>query len=90
MKLSDDAHVQIAVIPTGSIGLDLALGVGGIPPRGASPEIFGPESSGKTTLTLHIIAECQKNGRHLRLRGRRTRSVTSATPSALASTPTSC
>ena len=58
MKLSDDAHVNISVIPTGSIGLDLALGVGGIP-RGRITEIFGPESSGKTTLTLHIIAECQ-------------------------------
>ena len=61
MKLSDDAHVNISVIPTGSIGLDLALGVGGIP-RGRITEIFGPESSGKTTLTLHIIAECQKMG----------------------------
>ena len=61
MKLSDDAHVNISVIPTGSIGIDLALGVGGIP-RGRITEIFGPESSGKTTLTLHIIAECQKLG----------------------------
>ena len=61
MKLSDDAHVNIPVIPTGSIGLDLALGVGGIP-RGRISEIFGPESSGKTTLTLHIIAECQRLG----------------------------
>ena len=61
MKLSDKAHVNVPVIPTGSIGLDLALGVGGIP-RGRVTEIFGPESSGKTTLTLHIIAECQKMG----------------------------
>ena len=61
MKLSDEAHVNIPVSPTGSIGLDLALGVGGIP-RGRITEIFGPESSGKTTLTLHIIAECQKQG----------------------------
>lgn len=61
MKLSDDVQVDIPVIPTGSIGLDLALGVGGIP-RGRVTEIFGPESSGKTTLTLHIIAECQKLG----------------------------
>ncbi|MDR2819678.1 MAG: recombinase RecA [Desulfovibrio sp.] len=61
MKLSDEAHVNIPVIPTGSIGLDLALGVGGVP-RGRITEIFGPESSGKTTLTLHIIAECQKQG----------------------------
>ncbi|MDR2489041.1 MAG: recombinase RecA [Desulfovibrio sp.] len=61
MKLSDKTHVSIPVIPTGSIGLDLALGVGGIP-RGRVSEIFGPESSGKTTLTLHIIAEAQKLG----------------------------
>ncbi len=61
MKLSDNAHVKVATIPTGSIGLDLALGVGGIP-RGRVSEIYGPESSGKTTLTLHVIAECQKLG----------------------------
>lgn len=61
MKLSDTAHVNVPFIPTGSIGLDLALGIGGIP-RGRVSEIYGPESSGKTTLTLHIIAECQKAG----------------------------
>ncbi len=61
MKLSDDFHVDIAVIPTGSIGLDLALGVGGIP-RGRVAEVYGPESSGKTTMALHIIAEAQKKG----------------------------
>lgn len=61
MKLSDDAHVNIPVIPTGSINLDLALGVGGIP-RGRITEVYGPESTGKTTLALHFIAECQKNG----------------------------
>ena len=61
MKLSDGAHVHVPVIPTGSIGLDLALGIGGVP-RGRVTEIYGPESSGKTTLTLHIIAECQKQG----------------------------
>lgn len=61
MKLSDDARQDIEVIPTGSLGLDVALGVGGIP-RGRVTEIFGPESSGKTTLTLHIVAECQKRG----------------------------
>ncbi|MFG6360716.1 recombinase RecA [Taurinivorans muris] len=61
MKLSDNAHVQVPVIPTGSIGLDLALGIGGVP-KGRVTEIYGPESSGKTTLTLHVIAECQKQG----------------------------
>jgi recombination protein RecA len=61
MKLSDKTHVNIPVIPTGSIGLDLALGVGGIP-RGRVSEVYGPESSGKTTITLHVIAEAQKLG----------------------------
>lgn len=61
MKFSDSAHVQVPIIPTGSISLDLALGIGGIP-RGRITEIYGPESSGKTTLALHIIAECQKLG----------------------------
>ena len=60
-KLSDGAHGHVPVIPTGSLGLDLALGIGGVP-RGRVTEIYGPESSGKTTLTLHIIAECQKLG----------------------------
>jgi recombination protein RecA len=61
MKLSDDAHQRVKVIPTGSIGLDMALGVGGIP-RGRVCEIYGPESSGKTTLALHVLAEAQKKG----------------------------
>lgn len=61
MKLGETPRVDIETIPTGSIGLDSALGVGGIP-RGRVIEIYGPESSGKTTLTLHVIAEAQKNG----------------------------
>jgi recombination protein RecA len=62
MRLGEGAEVpRIDVVSTGSIGLDLALGVGGYP-RGRVVEIFGPESSGKTTLTLHAIAECQKAG----------------------------
>jgi recombination protein RecA len=61
MKLGDEATEQIEVIPTGSIGLDLALGIGGFP-KGRIVEIYGPESSGKTTLAIHAIAECQKAG----------------------------
>ena len=61
MKMGDTPKVDINVIPTGSVGLDMALGVGGIP-RGRIIEIFGPESSGKTTLASHIVAEAQKLG----------------------------
>mgnify|MGYP001325352782 FL=1 len=61
MKLGDEAIEEVEAISSGSIGLDLALGVGGYP-RGRVIEIYGPESSGKTTLTLHAIAECQKAG----------------------------
>ena len=61
MKLGDDSVENVEVIPTGSIGLNWALGVGGFP-RGRITEIFGPESSGKTTLAIHAIAECQKAG----------------------------
>jgi len=61
MKLGESSHMNISVIPTGSLELDIALGVGGIP-RGRVTEIFGPESSGKTTVALHVIAEAQKEG----------------------------
>ena len=61
MKLGDNPIEELDVIPTGSLTLDLALGVGGFP-KGRVVEIYGPESSGKTTLAIHAIAECQKQG----------------------------
>jgi recombination protein RecA len=61
MRLGDDASIPVEAIPTGALSLDLALGVGGVP-RGRMVEIFGPESSGKTTLIYHIIAEAQARG----------------------------
>ena len=61
MKLGQNEHIKIESIPTGSLGLDIAMGIGGLP-KGRVIEIFGPESSGKTTLTLHAIAETQKKG----------------------------
>jgi len=61
MKLGDKASLNVEAIPTGSLALDVALGIGGVP-RGRIIEIYGPESSGKTTLAQHIVAECQKRG----------------------------
>ncbi|OWY61128.1 DNA recombination/repair protein RecA, partial [cyanobacterium TDX16] len=61
MKMGDKGSMAIETIPTGALSLDLALGVGGLP-RGRVTEIFGPESSGKTTLALHVVAEAQRNG----------------------------
>jgi len=61
MRLGGDTKLNVESIPTGSLSLDVALGIGGVP-RGRVIEIFGPESSGKTTLALHVVAECQKNG----------------------------
>ena len=61
LRLGDKEVEPIDSISTGSLGLDIALGIGGVP-KGRIIEIYGPESSGKTTLTLHIVAECQKQG----------------------------
>ena len=61
MRMGEKRHEKIPSIPTGSLGLDIALGIGGLP-RGRIVEIYGPESSGKTTLTLEVIAQCQKLG----------------------------
>ena len=61
MQLGSDAHQEVEVVSTGSLGLDIALGIGGLP-RGRIVEIYGPESSGKTTLALHVIASAQKQG----------------------------
>ena len=71
MKLGEKPRVNIDSISTGSIGLDVALGVGGLP-QGRIVEIFGPESSGKTTLALHVVAEAQKKRWHLCIHRRRT------------------
>ncbi len=61
MKLGEGSHVAVETVPTGCLSLDLALGLGGVP-KGRVIEVYGPESSGKTTVTLHMIAEVQKRG----------------------------
>ncbi|MGZ6888080.1 MAG: recombinase RecA, partial [Acidimicrobiia bacterium] len=61
MRLGERGHVGVEAIPTGALALDLALGIGGLP-RGRIVEIFGPESSGKSTLAMHVVAEAQRNG----------------------------
>ena len=61
MKLGDNAKMNVEAVPTGSLGLDLALGVGGIP-KGRIIEVYGPEAGGKTTVALHMVAEVQKRG----------------------------
>ena len=61
MKMGDKTTMAIESVPTGALALDLALGIGGLP-RGRITEIYGPESSGKTTLATHVVAEAQRNG----------------------------
>ena len=61
MRLGDEVRAPIEIIPTGSVALDIALGIGGLP-RGRVVEIYGPESSGKTTVALHAVAEAQRKG----------------------------
>ena len=61
MRLGENTGIVVESIPTGSLSLDIALGIGGVP-KGRIIEIYGPESSGKTTLALHIVAEAQKRG----------------------------
>src|SRR6516225_1416920 len=61
MRMGENVHMQIDAIPTGALALDLALGIGGLP-RGRIVEIYGPESSGKSTLATHVVAEAQRNG----------------------------
>ena len=61
MRLGESQAANVEAIPTGSLGLDVALGIGGLP-KGRIIEVYGPESSGKTTLAIHAIAECQKRG----------------------------
>jgi predicted ATP-dependent serine protease len=88
MKLSDEKVMDVPAISTGSLGLDVALGIGGIP-RGRVTEIYGPESSGKTTLTMHCIAEAQR-GVALRPSSMRNTPLTRAMLRSWASIPRTC
>ena len=89
MKMGDDSmQVQVAAIPTGALSLDIALGVGGVP-RGRIVEVFGPESSGKTTLVYHVLANAQKPAGSARSSTRST-PWTRRTRSGSAWTSTSC
>lgn len=88
MRLGEETRVPVEVIPTGSIALDVALGIGGLP-RGRVVEIYGPESSGKTTVALHAIANAQKGAASRRSSTRSTRSTLSTRRSS-ASTPRRC
>ena len=84
-----ESAVEAEAVSTGSLGLDIALGIGGLP-RGRVIEIYGPESSGKTTLALHVIAEAQTHRRHLRLRRRGTCARSRLCRASSASISTSC
>ena len=88
MKMNDQAQVAIGAVSTGSLSLDIALGVGGLP-RGRVVEVFGPESSGKTTLVYHVIAEAQRRGGICAFIDAE-HAMDPATPSGSASTSTSC
>lgn len=86
MRLGDQPEQNVEVIPTGSLALDMALGIGGLP-KGRIVEIYGPESSGKTTLALHVVANAQKKGGVAATSMPNTRS-TRPTPASSAWTPT--